>query len=250
MQEAAEQAGRVAMVGFCRRFAAPARLAHELVASGKLGEIRHFRCHLCVERISYPEVRLEWRLVNELGTYGALGDLASHGIDWARFLVGPRAGKISSVLADGAIFIKQRQREDSDAWGEVTGWDAVSLMLTFANGARGVIECSRFTPGEEFFQVDGSLGSVRYSGGSKLGYYPRRGSDTQQTVSQWSELETDVLPVDNPLASEFAQFIRAIETGEPASPNFADGLAACRVRDAAQLSIIEERKVNLAEVAV
>ena len=53
---------------------------------------------------AHPDGALTWRYQNQWSGSGVAGDLVSHGIDLARYVV----GEISELLADTAIFIPQR----------------------------------------------------------------------------------------------------------------------------------------------
>jgi predicted dehydrogenase len=63
-------------------------LARQLIADGRIGEIRHFRGTYLQDWIVDPKFPLVWRLDRTRAGSGALGDLAAHSIDLARFLVG------------------------------------------------------------------------------------------------------------------------------------------------------------------
>ena len=84
------------MVAFNYRFVPAIRLAHDLIESGKLGQIYHFRAVYLQEWIMpHYDTPMIWRLDKKRRGSGALGDLGSHIIDLARFLV----GDIKSVSA-------------------------------------------------------------------------------------------------------------------------------------------------------
>ena len=98
-----------------------------------------------------------------------LGDLASHGVDLARFLL----GDIASLVADTAIFVPERARPTGATAGHaratggelgpVENEDYVSSLLRFASGARGVLEASRVSVGEQNnygFEIHGTKGAV------------------------------------------------------------------------------------------
>src|SRR3954468_4751701 len=87
----------------CRRIPA-VQVAAQLIASGRLGKVRHFRATYLQDWIVDPNFPLLWRLRKEQAGSGALGDLASHSVDLARFLV----GEIAEVSAAMETFIKRR----------------------------------------------------------------------------------------------------------------------------------------------
>jgi predicted dehydrogenase len=88
MAEAAEKAGVKAMVNFNYRYVPAVQLAKRLIQEGKIGQIRHWRGVYLRDWIIDPEFPLAWRLRKELAGSGALGDIAAHNIDLARYLVG------------------------------------------------------------------------------------------------------------------------------------------------------------------
>ena len=62
------------------------RLARELIDAGELGELRHFRGRYLQDwGDTDDEV---WRFDRAAAGSGALGDLAAHVVDLARYLVG------------------------------------------------------------------------------------------------------------------------------------------------------------------
>jgi len=161
MLEAVQKAGVVHMVAHNYRFVPALRLARDLISSGKLGEIYHFRAVYLQEWIMDPDFPYVWRLDKKISGSGTLGDLGSHIIDLARFLVGePR--KVSGMAK---TFIKQRPIPGGGT-GEVSVDDAFMAMLEFESGALGTLEASRFCAGRKNYQVieiNGSKGSLVYN---------------------------------------------------------------------------------------
>src|SRR5262245_62050995 len=63
-------------------------LAKQIVESGQLGELYHYRGTYLQDWILDPQLPLLWRFQKGRAGSGALGDIGSHSIDLARFLVG------------------------------------------------------------------------------------------------------------------------------------------------------------------
>ncbi len=148
--------GVVHLCGFNYRFFPAIRLAKELIDAGELGEVHHFRGTYLQEWIVDPEFPKTWRLDKSVAGSGALGDLAAHVIDQARYLV----GEIVDVSAVLATFVEDRPG------GHVDVDDAVESVVRFANGAVGTIEATRFAPGRKnamSWEINGSKGSVAFS---------------------------------------------------------------------------------------
>ncbi|GHC99216.1 oxidoreductase [Streptomyces violarus] len=167
--DAVAKAGVQGTVGFNYRNAPAVEAARELIASGEIGTVTHVRIRLFSDYAAHPEGALTWRYERERGGSGVLGDLASHGTDLARHLL----GDITSLTADTAIFLPERarptgataghSRASGGELGPVENEDYVSCLLRFASGARGVLEACRVSVGEQNnygFEVHGTKGAV------------------------------------------------------------------------------------------
>ncbi|MFJ7332919.1 Gfo/Idh/MocA family protein [Streptomyces sp. NPDC101110] len=167
--DAVAAAGVQGTVGFNYRNAPAVEAARELIAAGEIGTVTHLRIRLFSDYAAHPEGALTWRYERERGGSGVLGDLASHGVDLARHLV----GDIASLTADTAIFVPERARPSGATAGHsraaggelgpVENEDYVGCLLRFASGARGVLEACRVSVGEQNnygFEVHGTKGAV------------------------------------------------------------------------------------------
>ena len=167
--DAARHAGVQATVGFNYRNAPAVAAARELIAAGELGTVTHARFRLFSDYAAHPEGALTWRFERARGGSGVLGDLASHGVDLVRYLL----GEIESLVADTAVFVPQRARPTGATAGHtraagghlgpVENEDYVSSQLRLASGARVVLEASRVAVGEQNsygFEVHGTRGAV------------------------------------------------------------------------------------------
>lgn len=169
VSDAVAKAGVQGTVGFNYRNAPAVAAARELIASGEIGTVTHVRIRLFSDYAAHPEGALTWRYERERGGSGVLGDLASHGVDLARFLL----GEIEALTADTAIFLPERARPTGATAGHtratggelgpVENEDYVNCLLRFASGARGVLEACRVSVGEQNnygFEVHGTKGAV------------------------------------------------------------------------------------------
>jgi predicted dehydrogenase len=162
MLDAVNKAGVKHMVSFSYRFVPAIRHAYEIVKSGALGEIYHFRAMYLQEWITDPNFPLIWRLDKKVAGSGALGDLGAHIIDLGRFLV----GEPKSVMGMTKTFITERPLPGGNGRGKVEVDDAFEAVVEFENGAVGTLEASRFAPGRknhEVFEINGSKGSIRFN---------------------------------------------------------------------------------------
>jgi predicted dehydrogenase len=141
-----QAAGVKHMCAFNYRFVPAIRLARDIIESGQLGEIQHFRGSYLQEwGTTEGEI---WRFDKATAGSGALGDLGAHVIDLARYLV----GEIATVSALTATFQPGRDVDD-----------AVESIVQFESGAVGTIEASRFCQGRKnafTWEINGSKGSI------------------------------------------------------------------------------------------
>ena len=170
MLAAVERAGVAHMICHNYRRAPAVMLAKQLIGEGALGEIRHYRGTYLQDWMSDPAAPFNWRLDRTRAGSGALGDIASHSIDLARFLV----GEITEVSADLTTFVGRRPARslaemtdmpERPEMVDVTVDDAALALVHFANGAIGTIEATRMANGRKNynrFEINGRLGSVAF----------------------------------------------------------------------------------------
>jgi predicted dehydrogenase len=163
MLEAATKAGVKHQVAFNYRFVPAVRQAYELITSGALGRIYHFRAVYLQEWImpNYNQTMI-WRLRKDQAGSGALGDLGAHIIDLARFLV----GEVKSVSAMTRTFVTERPLGDGTGMGKVDVDDCFAAAVEFANGAIGTLEATRFAAGRKNYgalEVNGEKGTIRFN---------------------------------------------------------------------------------------
>ncbi|HEY3885934.1 MAG TPA: Gfo/Idh/MocA family oxidoreductase [Vicinamibacterales bacterium] len=162
MLAAVERAGVVHMICHNYRRAPAVMLAKQLIEDGQLGDLRHYRGTYLQDWITDPDVPLVWRLDKKKAGSGALGDIAAHSIDLARFLV----GEIAAVAGDLETFIKTRPLPGNPRRrGRVTVDDAALALVRFDRGAIGTIEATRLAPGRKNynrFEINGSRGTVAF----------------------------------------------------------------------------------------
>jgi predicted dehydrogenase len=143
-----QAAGVKHMCAFNYRFVPAVRLAHQIISSGELGDIQHFRgAYLQEWGATEGDI---WRFQKDLAGSGSLGDLGAHVIDLARYLV----GEIDEVAAMTQTFVPGRDVDD-----------AVESVVRFESGAVGTIEASRFCPGRKnafTWEINGSKGSLAF----------------------------------------------------------------------------------------
>ncbi|RAK12674.1 putative dehydrogenase [Halanaerobium saccharolyticum] len=144
-------------IAFVYRFAPAVAYAHALLKNKIIGEVQFAKIEYYHSRYLNPEVPISWRLKKDSSGGGALVDLGSHMIDLSRFLL----GEVESLSAWTKTFVNSRKtaagkskKVDVDDWA--------MLMLDFASGARGTLEASRVSPGNEGFRfhIFGDQGAI------------------------------------------------------------------------------------------
>ena len=168
---AAEAARVQGVVGFNYRHAPAVAVAREMIADGAIGTVTHARFRLFSDYAASPDGALTWRYERSRGGSGVIGDLASHGVDLVRYLL----GEPSRLIADTAVFVGERARPtgatsgharaEGGARGPVENEDYVAALLRLRSGARVVLEASRVAVGEQNtygFEVHGTTGALSW----------------------------------------------------------------------------------------
>jgi predicted dehydrogenase len=162
MAERAARSPGVAMVVFNYRRCPAVMEAKRLIESGAIGQILTFR-GLYLQDWAMPEgTPWSWRFSAALAGSGALGDIGSHALDIAEFLVGDIVG----VAAASETFVPSRPRPGHAAPAPVDVDDCTIALLRFANGALGTLEASRFSYGRKnflSFEISGTQGSLAFN---------------------------------------------------------------------------------------
>jgi predicted dehydrogenase len=252
MLAAVTQAGVKHMVGFNYRFVPAVRYAYELVHSGSLGTIRHFRARYLQDWLSDPTSPHSWRLTRATAGSGALGDLGAHVVDLARFLVGEPAS-VSAILK---TFTLQRPG------GSVDVDDAFAATVEFDSGAIGTLEASRVALGRKnhmVFEINGSRGSLCFNL-ERLNELQVRSADgpggftdvlvtesTHPFMQHWWPTG-HIIGWEHTFVHELAHLFEAIANDRDIAPygaTFEDGYRAAVVCDAIAASARERTQVRI-----
>ena len=250
MLAAVRKAGVVHMLCHNYRRAPAVMLARELVATGKLGRIHHYRGTYLQDWPVDPSVPLVWRFRKSKAGSGALGDILSHSLDLGRFVLGSEIVEVAGAME---TFVKQRPLpENPSKKGRVTVDDAALALARFDNGAIASIEGTRFAPGRRNynrFEVNGSRGSLAFhmERMNELEYYSLDDDPKVQGFRQI--LATDpghayfkawwpaghIIGYEHTFTHTVFDFLKAVSTGKPVKPDFEDG-----VRNQLALEAIEK----------
>ena len=135
----------------------------EMISEGVFGKINIFRGIFLTDFSADPEKPVIWRNRKEIAGYGVSGDLSSHIIDLARFLV----GDIDNVIASNNTITQSRPVEKgSSERYEIELEDCSRAILEFKDGAFGTIESCGVCFGHGAtakFEINGELGSAWWS---------------------------------------------------------------------------------------
>ena len=175
MLDAVEAAGVTHMVAFNYRHTPAVALARKIIEEGRIGTILNFRGTYLQDWSADPNGPLSWRFQKKIAGSGAVGDIATHVIDMARYLV----GEIAAVNAVTRTYITERpiQNSGTDKLGAsvrlsgvptapVDVDDEVMTLLRFQDGAVGSLEATRNAYGRNnylTFEIHGSTGSIVFN---------------------------------------------------------------------------------------
>ena len=266
MTAAAEQAaqhGVRAMVGFTYRRVPAIALARQLVADGRIGEVRHVRAQYLQDWIADPEAPLSWRLDKAKAGSGALGDIGAHIVDLTQHITGQRITEVSGQLE---TFVKERPvATDADSSlgglsgsagserGPVTVDDAAVFIARFTGGGLGVFEATRFATGRKNsirVEINGSAGSLAFDfeDMNVLEFYDAGEPDetagfrriivtepTHPYVGAWWP-PGHGLGYEHGFTHQVVDLVTALAEGSQPLPSFADGLQVQRVLAAVETS--------------
>ncbi len=265
----AEKAGVKHFINHNYRRCPAVQLARQMIEENKIGRIFHWRGAYQQDWIVDPHFPLTWHLREEIAGSGPHGDLNSHSVDLAHYLV----GDIASVSCLTAKFINKRPLPSTGAGtfeagdisnskdlGDVTVEDASLMMVEFSNGAVGSFEATRFASGRKnlhSFEIYGDNGSLGFNleRMNELQYYSRvepgytqgfrtilvTESSHPYIASWWPP--GHIIGYEHTIVHGVADFIRAIETGSPIKANFADGVKTMKVLEAGLTSAATGKKI-------
>ena len=260
----AKTAGVRVMCGFNYRRTPAVALMRQLVAAGRIGELRHVRAVYLQDWIVDPQFPLVWRLRREVAGSGSLGDIGAHIVDLTQFVTGQSISKVSALTE---TFVKQRPLPTASAGlaaagngggatGEVTVDDAALFLARLNGGAIATYEATRFATGRKNgmrVEFNGSTGSLAFDFErmNELEFYDATLPSAEQGFRRIlvTEPEHPYLsawwPPGHPIGyehtftHEMRDLIAALAAGQDPTPSFADALQIQLVLDAVQRSAAE-----------
>lgn len=257
MVDAVEKAGVANTVWYNYRRIPAVTLAKEIIDSGKLGKIFHYRANFLQDWTISPELPQggegTWRLDVDAAGSGVTGDLLAHCIDTAMWL----NGAIKDVSALTETFIKERVHQASGKVQKVGIDDACLFHCHFENGSLGLFESTRYARGHKAlytFEINGEHASIRWDlhDLNRLEYFDHR--DDSEVRGWRSILVTDgdqpymkrwwvpglSIGYEHSFVHQAADFFKSLEEGKPCHPTFKDALQTQKVCEA----VIESGKTR------
>lgn len=237
-------------------------LAREMILGGELGEIYHFRGFYLQDWIVDPKFPRVWRLDKAQAGSGALGDIGSHIIDMARYLI----GDIEEVIGVTKTFVKRRPLPDNlKKYGKVDVDDAAAFIANFENGIYGTFEATRFASGRKNyngFEINGSKGSLVYNfeDMNELHFYSNSDKIGRQGFKKI--LVTDkahpyikswwppghIIGYEHTFVNAIYDFIMCIVEDKMPSPDLFDGAKVQAVLEAVEISAKEKSWIKVEEI--
>ena len=259
MLAAVESAGVVHMICHNYRRVPAVMLARQIIDEGRLGRLYHYRGTYLQDWVADPAVPLYWRLQKEKAGSGALGDIASHSLDLAHFLV----GDVTEVAAALETFVKERPLpDDPSKMGKVTVDDASASIVRFANGALGTIEASRFATGRKnynAFEINGSKGSIVFNlerlnelevylsgdDAAVQGFHNVMVTDPQHPYFKAWWPAGHLIGYEHTFIHTVYDLLEAIAAGTVPTPNFKDGVKNQKVLAAMEKAALTKTWVSV-----
>jgi len=272
MLAAVQKAKIVHMVCHNYRRVPALALAKKMIGEGALGQIYHYHARYAQDWLADPDFPLKWRLQKSISGSGAHGDINSHIIDLARYLV----GEFKEVCGLMQTFIPERPlpgepgkaanpaAKVNEKRGRVTVDDAVTFIGRFENGALANLEATRAAFGRKnhiAIEINGSKGSLyfNFEDMNRLKFFNHDDPKDRQgfrdiMVTQPNGVHPYIAPwwgsghvlgYEHPFVHAVADFVNACVEGKPVAPTFEDGLRNQQVLEAVEQSANTGRWVKL-----
>ncbi len=249
MVAAAEKAGVPNMTWYNYRRVPAVTLAREIIDSGKLGRIFHYRAKFLQDWTISPDLPQGgaglWRLDAKAAGSGVTGDLLAHCIDTAIWL----NGAFDKVNAVTETFIKRRKHTLTGKVETVGIDDACLFLARFQNGSLATFESTRYARGHKAlytFEINGEHASIAWDLHDlhRLQYFDHA---DEGRVRGWRSIHVSdgdhpymknwwvpglQIGYEHSFVHQLADFLRGLETGKPAAPTFRDALETQYVCDA------------------
>ncbi len=246
---AVEKAGVPNMVWYNYRRIPAVTFAKQLIDSGKLGRIFHYRANFLQDWTISADLpqggAALWRLDAKAAGSGVTGDLLAHCIDTALWL----NGSVKNVTAMAETFVKQRKHQLTGKVEPVEIDDACAFLCHFQNGSLGLFESTRYARGHKAlytFEINGEHASIKWDlhdlhrlewfdyrdEGPLRGWRSIHVTDGEHPyMSKWW-VPGLAIGYEHSFVHQVADFLEAYAKKEQAHPTFRDALETQKVCDA------------------
>ncbi|MCX7389887.1 MAG: Gfo/Idh/MocA family oxidoreductase [Planctomycetota bacterium] len=246
---AVEKAGVPNMVWYNYRRIPAVTFAKQLIDSGKLGRIFHYRANFLQDWTISADLpqggAALWRLDAKAAGSGVTGDLLAHCIDTALWL----NGSVKNVTAMTETFVKQRKHQLTGKVEPVEIDDACAFLCHFQNGSLGLFESTRYARGHKAlytFEINGEHASIKWDlhdlhrlewfdyrdEGPLRGWRSIHVTDGEHPyMSKWW-VPGLAIGYEHSFVHQVADFLEAYAKKEQAHPTFRDALETQKVCDA------------------
>ena len=246
MVDAIEAAGVKNTVWYNYRRIPAVTLAKNIIESGKLGRIYHYRANFLQDwtiNENLPQGgEALWRMDAAVAGSGVVGDLLSHCVDTAIWL----NGGIKEVSGMTETFVKERMHQLTGKVEQVHIDDACSFFCKFNNGSLGLFESTRYARGHKAlytFEINGANASIRWDlhdlnrleffdngdESSLRGWRSIHVTDGEQPYMNKWWVPGLGIGYEHSFVHQVADFLKSLETGEPCSPTFKEALETQKV---------------------
>ncbi len=239
--DAARDAGRVQMVNYNMRFAAPYAKARALIEEGYLGDLALADARITMNPIDYlrspnwSDSKSGWFTDAAQGGGILAGSAGPHLVDFLLWF----GGDIAEVATRTAVTRPEVTLNDGTVIRDISGEDAFVVLARFAGGGmatlRGVPVA--YHGGGFSLELHGTRGSLVVERGKLRG-----ATDRDRDLAD-IPLPADATPDRVAIAQRFIDAVRANDA--TAAPTFADGLAAQTVLEASLTAAREGRWVEV-----
>ena len=246
---AVEKAGVANMVWYNYRRIPAVTFAKNIIDSGKLGRIFHYRAEFLQDWTISADLpqggAALWRLDAAAAGSGVTGDLLAHCIDTALWL----NGAVSDVTAMTETFVKERKHQLTGKVEPVTIDDACSFLCHFKNGSLGLFESTRYARGHKAlytFEINGENMSLKWDlsdlhrlqvfdyndAGPMRGWKSIHVTDSDHPYMDKWWVPGLAIGYEHSFVHQVADFLECYAKKQPAHPTFRDALETQKVCDA------------------
>src|SRR5215207_10091618 len=225
--------------------------AKQIIDSGKLGKIFHYRANFLQDWTISADLPQGgaglWRLDAAASGSGVTGDLLAHCIDTAIWL----NGNVETVNATTETFVKERKHVETGKVEKVNIDDASIFFCRFANGSLGLFESTRYARGHKAlytFEINGEKASIKWDLHDlhRLEYFDYK---DEGKLRGWKSIHVTDHGGDHPYMDKWwvpglqigyestfvhqvADFLEGVAKGKPAQPDFRNAYETQLVLDA------------------